>query len=37
MEFGTVVMMVFVLGLVWGGFGVLLWRSARIDRERRGS
>ena len=37
MELGTVVMMILVLGLVWGGFGVLLWRSIRIDRQRRGT
>lgn len=37
MQFGTVVMMVLILGAVWGGFGLLLLRSARIDRERRGS
>ncbi len=37
MEFGTIVMMVFVLGVVWGGFGLLLWRSAKIDRERGGA
>ncbi len=37
MEFGTVVMMVFVLGVVWGGFGLLLWRSIQIDRQRGGS
>lgn len=35
MQSGTVVMMVLILGFVWGGFGWLLWRSFRIDRQRR--
>lgn len=35
MQTGTVLMMVVILGLVWGGFAWLLWRSARIDRQRR--
>ncbi len=34
MDAGAIVMMLFVLGFIWGGFGLLLWRSARIDRDR---
>lgn len=34
MEVGAIVMMLFVLGFIWGGFGLLLWRSMRIDRAR---
>ncbi len=34
MENGTIVMMVLVLGLVWGGFAVLLWMSMRAERHR---
>ena len=34
MQTGTVIMMVLVLGVVWGGFGLLLWRSFQIDRRR---
>jgi hypothetical protein len=30
----AIAMMVFVLGVVWGGFGLLLWRSMKLDRER---
>ena len=33
MEVGTVVMMVLVLGFVWGGFAVLLWMSVRAERR----
>lgn len=33
MEIGTIVMMVLVLGFVWGGFILLLWRSIKIDRD----
>ncbi len=35
MEPGTIVMMVLVLGIVWGGFGVLLWLSMRADQAKR--
>ena len=35
MEVGTVVMMVLVLGFVWGGFAVLLWMSARAERRNK--
>ena len=31
MESGTIVMMVLVLGLVWGGFAVLLWMSIKAE------
>ncbi len=34
MTTGAIVMMVFVIGVVWGGFGLLLLRSMRIDRGR---
>jgi LPS O-antigen subunit length determinant protein (WzzB/FepE family) len=33
METGTVVMMVLIIGLVWGGFGVLLWKSMKADQR----
>ncbi len=33
MQFGTIVMMVLVLGLVWGGFGVLLWKSMKAEER----
>lgn len=35
MEAGALFMMVVILGLVWGGFLLLLWRSMRIDAQRR--
>lgn len=35
MQSGTLLMMVLILGLVWGGFAWLLWRSIRIDSRRR--
>jgi hypothetical protein len=34
MTAGAIVMMVFVIGVVWGGFALLLLRSMRIDRGR---
>ena len=34
MSASAVIMMLFVLGTVWGGFALLLWRSAKLDRER---
>ena len=34
MDAGTIAMMLFVLGFIWGGFGLLLLRSMRIDRHR---
>ena len=36
MQTGTLVMMIVVLGVVWGGFGLLLWYSMQSDRRRRG-
>jgi hypothetical protein len=33
METGTIVMMVLVIGFVWGGFALLLWKSIRADRQ----
>ncbi len=36
MQTGPLVMMIFILGTVWGGFGWLLWRSLQIDRQKRG-
>ena len=33
MDAGAVVMMVLVLAFIWGGFGLLLVRSMRIDRQ----
>ena len=36
MQGGTIVMMVLVLGLVWGGFAVLLWMSMKADRRGDG-
>lgn len=35
MQIGTVLMMILILGFVWGGFAILLWRSMQIDRARR--
>lgn len=34
MQIGTIVMMVVVLGLLWGGFAVLLVHAVRVDRRR---
>lgn len=34
MQTGTVVMMVLILGWVWGGFAYLLWRSMKAERAR---
>lgn len=31
----TIVMMVLVLGVVWGGFAVLLFLASRLERQRR--
>lgn len=36
MSAGAILMMVFMLGTVWGGFALLLWRAMKLDRERRG-
>ena len=36
MRFGTIFMMVFVLGFVWGGFAYLLYRSVRAEEKKRG-
>ncbi len=35
MQTGTIVMMVLILGSVWGGFAWLLWLSMRADAHRR--
>lgn len=35
MQTGTVVMMVIILTLLWGGFGALLVHAVRIERGRR--
>ncbi|NKB87964.1 MAG: MetS family NSS transporter small subunit [Acidobacteria bacterium] len=34
MELGTIVMMVLVIGFVWGGFAVLLIKSMRADANK---
>ena len=34
METGTIVMMVLIIGLVWGGFAALLFKSIRADQRR---
>jgi len=36
MTTGTVLMMVLILGIVWGGFAALLAVSMRADRRRTG-
>ena len=36
MSAGAIVMMVLILGVVWGGFALLLRRSMKLDRERNG-
>jgi LPS O-antigen subunit length determinant protein (WzzB/FepE family) len=33
MEFKAIVMMVLIIGFVWGGFGLLLWRSMQADAK----
>lgn len=35
MSAGAILMMLFVLGTVWGGFALLLLRAMRLDRQRR--
>lgn len=35
MENGTIVMMVLVLGLIWGGFATLLWMSMKAERRSK--
>ncbi len=37
MESGTIVMMVIMLGILWGGFTVLLVHSLRVERRRKES
>ena len=34
MQTGTLVMMVLILGLVWGGFVALLMHSIKADKQR---
>ena len=34
MESGTLLMMVIVLGVLWGGFAFLLIRSMQVERHR---
>lgn len=34
MQTGTWLMMALILGIVWGGFGVLLWRSMRAEARK---
>lgn len=34
METGTIVMMILVIGFVWGGFAVLLIKSMRAESNR---
>lgn len=36
MQTGAIVMMVAVLGVLWGGFAVLLVRAVRIERRKAG-
>ena len=36
MQTGTIVMMVLVLGWVWGGFAYLIWRSMVAEQTRAG-
>lgn len=35
MQTGTIVMMILILGVVWGGFAMLLYWSVQADRRRR--
>ena len=37
MESSTMVMMVIILGILWGGFTVLMIHSLRVERRRRES
>jgi len=37
MESSTILMMVLVLGLLWGGFAGLLIRSMQVERRRKQS
>ena len=37
MESGTIVMMVIILSILWGGFTVLLIHSLRVERRRQES
>ncbi len=34
MQIGTLVMMVLILGIVWGGFAALLVHSMRVEKRR---
>ena len=34
METGTILMMILVIGFVWGGFGLLLLKSMRAESNR---
>lgn len=34
MQTGTWFMMALILGIVWGGFALLLWRSVVVDRRK---
>ena len=31
----TIVMMIAICGIVWGGFAVLLWRAVRREGEKQ--
>ena len=35
MESSTILMMVIVLGVLWGGFAMLLIRSMQVEKRRR--
>jgi hypothetical protein len=35
MESGTILMMVIILGILWGGFATLLIRSMQVEKRRR--
>lgn len=37
MQTGTWLMMAVILGIVWGGFGVLMWRSMQAERRKSGT
>lgn len=36
MEASTIVMMVIILAILWGGFATLLIRSMRVEKRRPG-
>lgn len=33
----TVIVMILILGFVWGGLAAILWTAARAERRKRGT